>query len=103
VTTDEAGWATDIAAFRAEHDLPVGGPLAQEFARLTQNLLHATSVADVLDQVVRAAHRVVPGADLVSITLRSPSGEFHTPAETDSAATRLDSTSCSTRPAKAPA
>ena len=90
MTTDEAGWATDIAAFRTEYDLPAGGPLAQQFARLTQSLLQATSIADVLDQVVRAAHRVVPGADLVSITLRSPSGEFHTPAETDSIATQLD-------------
>jgi hypothetical protein len=66
------------------------GALGRELAQLTKALLDATTVADVLERVVLTAHRVVPGADLVSITLRSPEGEFHTPTETDPVATKLD-------------
>jgi hypothetical protein len=47
-------------------------------------------VTDVLEQVTMAAHRVVPGADLVSITLRSPDGSFHSPVQTDPLAIELD-------------
>ena len=86
----ESRWATDLAAFRGGLDLPAGGPLGEQFARLTRNLLDATSIGGVLEQVVRAAHRVIPGADLVSITLRAADGTFHTPTETDSLATELD-------------
>jgi GAF domain-containing protein len=44
----------------------------------------------VLDKVVEATRRIVPGADLVSITLRGPDGTFHTPIETEPMATELD-------------
>jgi ANTAR domain-containing protein/GAF domain-containing protein len=33
---------------------------------------------------------VIPGADLASITVRSPDGRFHTPVHTDEAAAELD-------------
>lgn len=66
------------------------GPLSMQFAELATALLHAQTVAEVLDQVVHATTRVVPSADVVSITLRSPEGRFHTPVETDPIAVTLD-------------
>lgn len=85
---DESGWSDGAAGGSGEP--PDVGPLAEEFAQLTVNLLNAGSVADVLEHVVLAAHRVIPGADLVSVTLRSSDGVFHTPVETDVIATKLD-------------
>lgn len=71
-------------------DEAVRGPLSRQFAQLTTALLHAETVAEVLEQVVHATTRVVPAADVVSITLRSPEGRFHTPVETDPIAVILD-------------
>jgi GAF domain-containing protein len=72
-------------------DAPLdAGPLARQFVTLTRALLDSGSVAEVLERVVFAALDIVPGADLVSITLRSPDGKFHTPMETDRVATELD-------------
>jgi hypothetical protein len=94
---DEQHWAQDKADFVALAHNPNHtsgssrlGPLAVEFAALTRALLDASTVADVLEQVVHAALRLVPGADLVSITLRSPDGAFHTPVETEPLAAELD-------------
>ncbi|MEU7481915.1 ANTAR domain-containing protein [Lentzea sp. NPDC042327] len=72
-----------------DHGAPLG-PLAQQFATLTCSLLDATTAGEVLEQVVRAAVLFVPGAELVSVTLRSPDGRFHTPVETDPVAVELD-------------
>ncbi|MET0132646.1 MAG: GAF and ANTAR domain-containing protein [Kibdelosporangium sp.] len=69
---------------------PPPGPLARQFVALTQALLDSGSVVAVLERVVFAARDIVPGADLVSVTLRTPAGAFHTPVETDPLATRLD-------------
>lgn len=66
------------------------GPLTEQFAELTRALLAAESVGDVLEQVVSATKRVIPGADVVSITLRDPNGRFYTPLETDPLATKID-------------
>ncbi|MBE8523954.1 GAF and ANTAR domain-containing protein [Amycolatopsis sp. H6(2020)] len=66
------------------------GPLAQQFATLTYSLLDARTVGEILQQVVDAALRIIPGAELVSITLRRPDGTFHTPIETDPVAGELD-------------
>ncbi|MEV0675080.1 GAF and ANTAR domain-containing protein [Actinosynnema sp. NPDC050436] len=87
-------WAADKTRFAADrlsrdHGFPLG-PLAQQFATLTYSLLDAETVAGVLDQVVGAALRLVPGAELVSITLRAPDGRFHTPVHTDAVAAELD-------------
>lgn len=94
---DEHAWAHDKSEFVAhadDPDHPIGNPrpspLAAQFAALTRALLDATTVAEVLEQVVVAAHRIVRGADLVSITLRSPDGAFHTPVETEALARELD-------------
>lgn len=94
---EEQAWVLDKADF-LNHALdgghPIGtagfSPLVEQFARLTRALLDASTAADVLDQVVQSAHRALPGADLVSVTLRTPDGDFHTPTETDPVATELD-------------
>jgi ANTAR domain/GAF domain len=85
-------WVRDKAAFTREDPQSSAGrgPLAAQFARLTTALLDASTVADVLEQVVRAACDVVPSADLVSITLRSSGGGFHTPVQTSPLAAALD-------------
>ncbi len=94
--TDERTWAREkrefLACHRSDDALADSyrGLLATEFARFTSVLLDATTVAEVLNQVVSIAHRVIPGADLVSVTLRSPDGDFHTPVETDPVASALD-------------
>lgn len=90
----EQDWDRDKARFAADpvsrdHGFPLG-PLAQQFATLTYSLLDADTVGEVLEQVVRTARRVAPGADLVSVTLRGADGLFHTPVETDPVATELD-------------
>lgn len=64
--------------------------LARRFADLTKVLLNTDNVAGVLNRVVYAAVEMIPGADLVSVTLRSADGTFHTPAETAPMATELD-------------
>ncbi|MGC7100860.1 ANTAR domain-containing protein [Amycolatopsis lurida] len=61
-----------------------------DFAKLTRLLLDVETTGGVLERVVDAAHRVVPGAELVSITLRSPDGRFHTPIDTAPIAFELD-------------
>jgi GAF domain-containing protein len=67
------------------------GPLGRQFAELTRALLDASpTVGGVLRLVVGAAVDLIPGADLVSVTLRDPDGRFHTPVETDPVAVRLD-------------
>jgi hypothetical protein len=90
VVANEADWTTDKAAFHGDRDLPAGSPLSAQFTELTRNLLDVTSVRGVLEQVATAALRVVPGVDLVSITLRSVHGSFHTPVYTDPVAVELD-------------
>ena len=95
--TSEESWARDKAAFIADRDhptFPVGAagtsPLAAQFGELTRALLDADSVAEVLSRVVHAAMRVIPEVDLVSVTLRSQDGKFHTPVESDPVAVELD-------------
>lgn len=66
------------------------GPLAQQFAVLTNALLATTTVAGVLQEVVLTARTVLPHADLVSVTLRNGDGEFFTPVHTEPLALDLD-------------
>lgn len=72
-----------------DHGAPLG-PLGQQFATLTYSLLDADTVGNVLQQVVHTAQAVVAGAELASITLRSPDGRFHTPVQTEQDAVELD-------------
>src|ERR1700759_2298748 len=65
------------------------GPLAAEFVRLSEELLSATTVHGVLERVVTATRSAVPGADLVSVTLRTDDG-YTTPVYTDELALKLD-------------
>jgi hypothetical protein len=72
-----------------DHGAPFG-PLSRQFADLTAALLSAQTVQDVLDQVVHATLSVASEADVVSVTLRSPDGQFHTPIATHPVAEALD-------------
>jgi hypothetical protein len=62
----------------------------QRLGHLAEALLAATTVDGVLQRIVLAARYLVPGADLVSITLRSEDGHLYTPVETDGEAVELD-------------
>lgn len=66
------------------------GRVGEEFARLAERLLQATTVADVLKQVVAAACTVLPGADMVSVTLQTEEGQYSTPVATDQTGIKLD-------------
>jgi len=87
--TTEQEWAEERQLFGAA-SVAESGPLAREFVALAENLMTAGTVAEVLERVIHAAKAVVPGADLVSVTLRDPDDGFRTPVETDVLATRLD-------------
>jgi GAF domain-containing protein len=69
------------------------GPLGEEFLGLSQDLFTVppeTGVVGVLERVVHRAAALVPGAAMVSVTLRESDGSFRTPVETDPLATRAD-------------
>jgi len=88
MSVSEDEWAAERASFANGATL---GPLARQFADLTKTLLEtAPTVGGVLKQVVELGAALVPGADLVSVTLRAPNGEYHTPVETNPAALDLD-------------
>jgi hypothetical protein len=76
-------------ASKRDHGFPLG-PLGSQFARLTAALLDAHTVQDVLEQIVEATLSVAPEVDVVSVTLRSPDGAFHTPIATHWVAQTLD-------------
>ena len=84
----EQDWSEDRALF-ADGRVAELGPLSDEFVRLAENLLTATSVHGVLDRVAQAARVAVPGADLVSVTLATETG-YTTPVYTDDLALKLD-------------
>ncbi|MFD5825295.1 ANTAR domain-containing protein [Lentzea sp. NPDC060358] len=85
----ETGWAREKAEFVGYAGDSSAGLLADQFARLTQALLAASTVQEVLDQVVQAAREVIPGADLASFTFRQD-GRCHTLAHSGSSALELD-------------
>ncbi|HET9139249.1 ANTAR domain-containing protein [Actinophytocola sp.] len=64
--------------------------LIGQFESLTRTVLGATTVADALDHIVHATRLVIPGCDLVSVTLLDPANAFFTPAQTARFATELD-------------
>lgn len=64
--------------------------LVAEFVKLAETLLDAPTVHDVLDRIAQATLRVIPGADVVSVSLRRPDGMLDTPATTDPVGVRLD-------------
>jgi ANTAR domain len=62
-----------------------------ELGELTHVLLTSSATIDgVLKRVVYAARLIVPGADVVSVTLRRGDGDYYTPVETDEIALKLD-------------
>ncbi|GAA3232623.1 ANTAR domain-containing protein [Actinocorallia longicatena] len=62
----------------------------REFRELTLALLDEDDMTAVLGTVTEAAHEMVPGADLVSVTLRERDGHLYTPARTSPVAAALD-------------
>jgi GAF domain-containing protein len=94
----EDDWAEDRRRFVVGADVTAEaaepadamGPLAAEFVALAEALMDDTTVQGVLNRVAHAAKIVVPGADLVSITMRAGGGGFETPVQTDALAVRLD-------------
>ncbi|AXB41671.1 ANTAR domain-containing protein [Amycolatopsis albispora] len=65
-------------------------PLAGEFAVLTRSLLTAANIADVLGHVAAAAERLVPGVDVVSVSLRDQDATLYTPVGSTPLADELD-------------
>ncbi|MBW8482432.1 GAF and ANTAR domain-containing protein [Actinomadura parmotrematis] len=63
---------------------------AAELSEVTRLLLKAANVAEVLQRVTDAARALVPGVDVVSLTLRDGRGRLHTPALTAPVAEELD-------------
>ncbi|MFP5069195.1 ANTAR domain-containing protein [Pseudonocardia nantongensis] len=91
---DEQRWSTDRERFvrdwsdasnegrepERDHGFPLG-PLGQQFAVLTYSLLDATSVGEVLEQIVTAVSGIVPQAERVSVMLGTRDGRFEVVAE----------------------
>ncbi|QRP50044.1 ANTAR domain-containing protein [Amycolatopsis sp. FDAARGOS 1241] len=69
---------------------PDPGDPEERLASLTRLLAAEPTVGGLLRRVVSATRVVVPGADLVSVTLRDPARGFSTPVETAAEATELD-------------
>ena len=91
---DGRSWERDKADFiagRAAAGDPAYSPLARQLAEFSRRLLVAGSVADALSHVAVAAAEILPDADVVSLTLRLGDGKLHTPVETATLATELDS------------
>ncbi|TVT03232.1 ANTAR domain-containing protein [Amycolatopsis bartoniae] len=98
MVTREQDWVADRVRFGAGEDGQAhdgaepgwAGPLAEQFAEAGRLLLAGSTVGEVLSQVVAAAKALVSAADMVSVTLRAPSGIYTTPVRTDGLADRLD-------------
>jgi hypothetical protein len=88
MAASEQEWVQDKELFASDGS-PLG-PLVRQFVTLTRALLDAESVAGALQRIVIAAHEIIPNADVVSVTLRSTTGEFYTPVETSQIAVDLD-------------
>ncbi|GAA4889716.1 GAF and ANTAR domain-containing protein [Actinomycetospora straminea] len=113
MTGSEVDWDAERRAFAAEHATeraqghdaypasgaaPSGGPrlglLSQAVGELTRVLLATPDgggVNEVLERVVDLGARVVPAADVVSVTLRRGGRDgYSTPAYSDQLAVRID-------------
>jgi hypothetical protein len=88
MAVNEQEWNQDKELFVS--DRSPHGPLARQFTILTRALLDAGTVAEALQRIVVAAQELIPNADVVSVTLRSTTGEFYTPVETNQVAVELD-------------
>lgn len=60
------------------------------FVALTEALMRAVTVGDVLQRIVDATMAAIPAADLVSMTLRAADGHLRTAAASAEAAIELD-------------
>ena len=65
--------------------------LARQFALLVPRLVVASTAGEVLTLLVRAAQRLLPAADSISVTVRAGhDGTLHTPVSLGPAAAELD-------------
>jgi len=86
-------WLQDKEIFVAGRTDPgdsAHSPLARQFAEFSRLLLTAGTVADALSHVADAATEIMPGADLVTVTLRDRDGRLHTPVESAPLGVELD-------------
>jgi AraC-like DNA-binding protein len=81
---------SDVAVEGAPAAPGQADPIQNQFEPVTRTLLTATTVDDALQRIVEAARLLVPGADLVGVTVRAPDGSCYTPARTDEIASELD-------------
>jgi GAF domain-containing protein len=97
MSTDQT-WNDDRERFVADHEqealgsghVPADlGPLGEQFAKLAQALLDVETVADVLQRIMHATLEIVPGAELVSVTMQEQH-TFITPFSTDPRADEID-------------
>jgi hypothetical protein len=65
-------------------------PLGAEFATLAERLMKGADPREAVRHIVHTATRVVPGADLASVTVLNADGRFRTPVRTARLAVRLD-------------
>lgn len=70
--------------------LPGSGHQLQKLGELTRLLLAADTVEGVLWRIVATARHAIPGADMVSITIREADGALWSPLETAAEALELD-------------
>jgi GAF domain-containing protein len=90
--TSEREWTVDRTRFARDGQSGElwDGPLVRQFDEIGGALLGGFTVAEVVDRVVATAKAVVSAADMVSVTLRAPSGLYTTPVRTDALADELD-------------
>jgi GAF domain-containing protein len=68
----------------------VGSSLAEEFARISQQLAGEPDGAPTVQRVVELAVQTVPGCDFCGISMRMPDGTIQTPASTAEVVAQAD-------------
>jgi hypothetical protein len=91
VGLDEAAAAREAAELEDGLDLDDGSTdLAMMFASIARDLAGRSSVGDTLEETVRLAVDVVPGAEFAGVSWLMPDAEIQTPACTDPLVARCD-------------
>lgn len=81
---------TEAAPARLDERWSGRHPLGAEFATLAERLMSVTDPREAAREIVQTATKVVPGADLASMTVLNAEGRFRTPVRTERLAVRLD-------------
>lgn len=90
--SDGAGMSAPTVEPSGQHPSAQGSGalLGAQFAQLARQLFDADSTDVMLQRIVSAVTQVVPGAELVSLTLRDQREQLTTPVHTNELAARLD-------------